>query len=358
MAKVQTNDKRRTDLDALAASFEKSFGQGAARRGGLQKALKAIPTGSLALDYELGTGGWPLGYLIGVFGPRDIGKSSMVGLNAVKNAQAMGLNAAWIAFEPFSEEWAVKNGVNIDDLLIVYPTTGEEAFAMLHKITKSGLVDLVIFDSIGSVLSEGEMDDDGKPRVGGQAGLITWGVKATAPVAYRNDVCVILLNQVRHSMSAGTRGVVYKQPGGEALEHSEAIIVQLKRGQNRYTIKQAGTDVQIGQEVVCHIQRNKCNEGSGQKAIFDYFFKETEDYPFGIDTFNDVINTAKRTGVIKLAGSYFTLPDGTKFQGLPKVVEYLDNNPDAFAQVRELVLAAMLDRNERTVLHPVEEDVA
>lgn len=344
-------------LDALAAQFEKSFGKNAAVRGGLQKALKAIPTGSLALDYELGTGGWPLGYLSGVFGPRDIGKSSMIGLNAVRNAQAMDLTAAWVAYEPFDEDWAERNGVNVEDLFLTYPASGEEAFAGLHMALKSGVIDLVVFDSIGSILSEKETDDDGKPKVGGQAGLITWGVKNAAQLAYRNDVAVILLNQVRHVMNAaGGRGVLYQQPGGEALEHMESIIVQLKRGQNRYTIKQNGTDVQIGQEIVAHIVRNKCNEGTGHKAIFDYFFSTADGHELGIDEFTDVINTAKRTGVIKQAGAYYDLPDGTRHQGQKKVNEYLEEHPEVIDQIREGVLQAMLERNARTVLPDAEAE--
>lgn len=345
--------KRRNDMEALAASISKTFGPDSAKMGGLQKALKTIPTGSLALDYELGIGGWPLGKLVGVFGPRDIGKSSMVGLNAARSAQAMDLNVAWVALEPFSEDWARKNGVNPDDMLLTYPTTGEEAFAISLKLIKSGVVDLLIFDSIGAVLSEGEMDEDGKPRQGGQAGLITWFVKAAAPAAYRNDCCVILLNQIRDNMASRIPGVV-QQPGGNALEHMESIIVQLKRGKGRYTIKDSGTDVQIGAEIIAHIIRNKEAEGTGKKAVFDYFYAETEDYPFGIDHFNDVINTAMRTGVIKKAGSYYDLPNGKRIQGQKGVAEYLDANPAELAEVREGVLQAMLSRNAKTTLEVVE----
>lgn len=357
---TKLQEKRRQDLDSLAADLTRSFGQDSAVRGGLQKALKAIPTGSLALDYELGTGGWPLGYLVGVFGPRDIGKSSMVGLNAAKNAQAMGLNVAWIALEPFNEEWARTNGVEPEDMLVGYPVTGEEAFSMLHRIIKSGAVDLIIFDSIGAILSEGEMDQDGKPRMGGQSGLITWAVKAAAPLAWKNDVCVILLNQVRHNMSSRIPGQ-FQQPGGEALEHMESIIVQLKRGKDRFTVKQSGTDVQIGQKVVAHILRNKLTQGSGHKAIFDYYFAEWEGYPFGIDEYTDILDTAKRTGAITVRGSMYDLPDGKTIKSWKSVVEYLEGRPDVVEMIREKVLQAMIERNERTILEVVpdeEDDIA
>ena len=355
MPKIPQEDIRKKELDALVADIEKSFGKGSVARGGLQKALNTIPTGSLALDYELGIGGWPLGYLVGVFGPRDIGKSSMIGLNAIRNAQAMDLNCAIIAMEPnFDEEWARKNGVDPDTLLVTYPTTGEDAFAMLHKLLRSGVVDLIIFDSIGALASESEMAEDGKPRQGGQAGLITWGVKVAAPLAFRNNVCVILLNQVRDNMKSRIPGVV-QQPGGHALEHHESVIVQLKRGSGKYTVKQSGTDVQIGQEIVAHIVRNKMAEGSGKKAVFDYFFAETDDYPFGIDSFSDVINTAKRTGVIKQAGAYYDLPNDKRIQGMKGVIEYLEENPGVLDMVREGVLEAMLKRNDKTVLEAVPE---
>jgi recombination protein RecA len=336
-------------LDSLVSSIQKSFGISAAKMGALQQQLRSIPTGSLALDYELGTGGWPMGYLCGVFGQRDIGKSSLIGFSAIRNAQAMGLNCAYISVEPVGDEnwesWAVKNGVNVDELLLTWPTTGEEAFEMLHMVLRSNAVDLVIFDSVGALLGEVELKEDGKPRQGGQAGLITWGVKVAAPLAFRNKVAVLMFNQVRHDMRPGVKGVVYKQPGGEALEHSEAIIVHLRAGSTRYTVKDNGTDVLVGREIVAHIVRNKLSEGTGRRAVFDYFFAETDQYPFGIDVASDIINTAMRAGVITRAGSYYTLPSGQRLQGQKSVGEYLAANPDEMAAIRELVLKAMLERN-------------
>jgi len=346
-------------MDGLVSSLQKSFGQNSARKGGLQRALRSVPTGSLALDFELGTGGWPLGYLCGVFGPRDIGKSSMVGFNAIRNAQAMGLNCAYIAVEPAGSEnweaWATLNGVNVDELLLTWPETGEEAFEMLLKILRSEVVDFVVFDSIGAILGEGELKEDGKARQGGQSSLISWGVKAAAPLAFKNDVGVLLFNQVRHLMSPGVRGTVYKQPGGEALEHSEAIIVQLKRGKAKYTVKDNGNDVTIGGEIVADIRRNKLSQGTGKRAAFDYYHTQADGYPFGIDADSDVVNTAVRTGVIERAGSFYRLPDGTQHQGMTKVGEHMAANPEAFAQVREGVLQAMLARGQTANPKTLEE---
>lgn len=364
MTKNVRKISRETRVDTLVSSMQRSFGLAAASKGGLQKALKSVPTGSLALDYELGVGGWPMGYLCGVFGPRDIGKSSMVGFGAIRNAQAMGLNCAWIAVENAGDDnwnaWAAKNGVNVDDLLMTWPDTGEDAFEMLHMLVSSEVVDLIVFDSIGAILGEGEMKEDGKPRQGGQAGLITWGVKRVAPIAFKNDVCVLLFNQVRHDMRPGVKGVVYKQPGGEALEHTEAVIVQLKRGKQRYTIKDGGHDVVVGGEIVADIRRNKVAEGTGRKAVFDYFHTETDQYPFGIDIDSDVINTAIRAGVIEKAGSFYTAPDGKKTQGKDAMAAHLRESPDAMNLVREGVLAAMLERtaNPKATLEEVQSESA
>lgn len=349
--------KKTTDhVDDLVKRFNKKYGKDAGSRGSLQRPLQSVPTGILSLDFALGTGGWALGHCHGVYGPRDIGKSSIIGLSAIREAQQMGLNAALIAVEPgFDPEWAEKHGVDTENLLIGRPRIGEEAFAMLYDIVDSNSVDIAIFDSIGALLSESEIDEDGKPKVGGQAGLITWGVKRVAPIAYRNECAVLFLNQVRDNMKSRIPGQV-QQPGGHALEHTEATIVRLRSGKNRYTLKIDGDDVMIGREIIAVVERNKLSEGSNHKAVFDFFQKETDEYPFGIDTFSDIINTGKRTGVIKQRGAYFDLPDGTTHQGFAAVTEHLTGRPDVVGLIRDGVLTAMLESRERTVLEAVGDE--
>lgn len=349
-------DRKKKNLDNLQTRFQHSFGHNAAAVGGLRKPKVVVPTGSLALDYELGTGGWPLGKLIGVFGPRDIGKSSMIGLNGVRNAQAMGLTAGWIAYEPFDEEWAESNGVNVEELFVSYPTTAEEAWAHLHIMIESEAVDFIVFDSVGSLRGASEIGDDGKPRVGGVALINTWGVSVAALKADRYDVAVLLLNQVRVNMNPMGRGVIYQQPGGNALEHMESIIVQLKKGQNKYTSKQNGTDVLIGQEIKAVIVRNKCSQGSNKTATFDYFYAEAEGHKLGVDLVSDVVNTGKRTGVIKQGGKFYTLPNGERIEGMKNIGPYLEENPDALEQIREGVLDAMYKRNEAAEIEAEEEE--
>lgn len=351
-AKKPTTDH----VDDLVKRFNKKYGKDAGSRGSLQRPLQSIPTGILALDYALGTGGWALGHCHGIYGPRDIGKSSIIGLSAIREAQRMGLNAALIAVEPgFDPEWAEKHGVDTKNLLVGRPRIGEEAFAMLYDIVASEAVDIAIFDSVGALLSESEIDEDGKPKVGGQAGLITWGVKRVAPIAYRNECAVLFLNQVRDNMKSRIPGQV-QQPGGHALEHTEATITRLRSGKGRYTLKIDGSDVMIGREIIATIERNKLSEGSNHKASFDFFQKETAEYPFGIDTFSDIINTGMRTGAIVRRGSMYDLPDGKTLKGFDTVQEYLTTRPEVVGLVRDGVLKAMIESRERTVLEAVGDE--
>ncbi len=347
-------------IEQLEAGLGKHFGE-QVTRASLTKSLKVIPTGILALDYALGTGGWPIGYCHGIYGPRDIGKSSILGLSAIREAQKLGKIPVVILVEPTGGEnwtsWIVKNGVDPDGLLCLYPENGEEAFAMAHRVARSGNADLLIFDSIGALLSESEFAEDGKMKMGGQAGLITWGMKALGPLVYKYDVCALMLNHVRADMHSRVPGMV-QQPGGFAIENIEQIIVRLRSGKDKFTIKDGGDDVTVGRQIIGVIERNKANEGDHQKAIFNYFSAETDKYPFGVDVVTDVINTGKRTGVITQAGSYFTLPNGKQIQGAIAVGEYLDENVGVYQIIREEILKVMLTKTgTRNVLSSSAEDV-
>lgn len=344
----------------LSERITKNFGENTAVFGGLQKACRSIPTGSLALDYELGTGGWPMGSISTVYGPRDIGKSSIVLLNGIRNAQAMGLNCVWIAVEPVGDaewrSWVEAAGVNVDDLLVLYPgpeTPGEDAMAMLIECAKTPDVGFIGFDSLGGLLSESEVAEDGKPRMGGQAGLITWALKASVSHIYHNDIAVVLINQVRDDLNSKYGG--FKMPGGHALEHFSQIIVHLRPGKDKYTIKSQGTDIIAGRQIIAHIQRNKKTMGTGHKAIFDYYSMEIPGHPIGIDTFTDIINTGKRTGVIKQAGKFYTMPNDKRLEGWDNVVRYLEAQPEVVTMVRDGVLEAMLKRIAKTELEEVSD---
>lgn len=340
----RSSTQQKSKYGVLSDSMNKSLGLGSARLAGDRKPREYLSTGCLSLDLALG-GGWARGAMHGVFGPRDIGKSTIIGLSAVREAQKAGLNCGWVGVEPgFDPEWARKHGVDPDDLFLLEPDTGEQAFEGLYNMVMwdDPAFDLIVFDSIGALLAEteisGKTGNDGKMKAGGQAGLITWGVKRViTPISKRNQV-VLMLNQVRENMGSYAGG--FKQPGGHALEHSELSIVQLKSGppSPEHKIKEHGAEVEIGKTIVAIVLRNKANEGSRQRAVFDFYNKETEDMPFGIDVVGDVLNTGKRCGVIRQGGAFYYLPGNEKGFYKKDLGTYFNENPEVLVQIKQDII--------------------
>jgi len=309
--------------------------------------LDVVPSGILALDYVLGTGGWPRGHPVEVYGKNDIGKSSLVGLSALRNAQAQGLLCGYIAVEPgFDEIWAERHGVDNDRLLIVRPDDAEDAFSVLSDWVHGDVIDFIVFDSIGALIQESETGPEGKMKMGGVSSLATWGAKNILMPTWKNNKGVILLNQVRHDMNARIPGQM-KPFGAEAMRHLCAMRVELKQAGTPYKVGSGEAVEEIGRKMVAVVHRNKLNEGSKQRAEFDFYHKETADHPLGVDVGKDVVNTAIRTRVFEGSG-YFThrtFP-GQKHQihGREAVEKFVLDNPEVIAAIREDVLSAMLER--------------
>lgn len=338
--------------DDIAKRYEKKYGHKSAASGRFQPHTDVTPTGILALDYALGTGGWPEGTLIEVFGPPDIGKSSIIGINGIIEAQKMGKMCGLVALEPgFDPMWAEKLGVDLDKLVIQWPDDGQEAFDMLFDFVMDDDIHFIVFDSIGAVLRPSEAGDKGKPSQGGQSALITWGVKRIQTPTWKRQKTVIFLNQIRDDMNARIPGMV-ESPGGHALKHSAEIRIQLKPGKDRYTAKIDGEDVMIGRSVVAVIKRTKKDEGSNKRAVFDFYGMETDDAPFGVDRASDVIQTAMRAGVIKRSGPSYqhaAFPGG-KLLGGKAVGEFFVQNPSVVDVIRDEVLKVMQDKK---VIKPI-----
>lgn len=332
-----------TDANDIAKRFERKYGHKGAATGRFNQLQHITSTGITSLDFALGTGGWPDGTIIEVFGPPDIGKSSIIGFNAFIEAQKEGHVCGLVAMEPgFSPLWAEKNGVDLDKLVIGWPDDGEEAFNMLYDMVMDDDIKLIVFDSIGAILRPAEAGDKGKPSQGGQSGLITWGVKRVQMPAWKRHKTVILLNQIRDDMNSRIPGMV-ESPGGHALKHTSEIRVQLKPGKERYTHKIDGEDVIVGRQIVAHIKRTKKDEGTGKRAVFDHYSMETDEYPFGVDKEMDIVNTAKRVGVFKAGGAWIqhdAFPEG-KIQGASKAREFLAENPVIADRIRLEILGKM-----------------
>lgn len=353
--------RKSDDMANLKGDVSKKFGVKRVIMANEVEALDVIPTGILALDYALGVGGWPMRHGVGVFGPPDVGKSSVLGLTAIRNAQQMGLNTALVSIErKFDPVWAKKLGVNVDNLMITRPGHGKEAWDMLQYLIESEVVDFILFDSIGALLSESEQEITSKNNIkqGGQSGIITWGMKRAAPAFYDNNVCVMFLNQIRDDMASRYAGVV-KQPGGHAVQHGETVVVQLRfhsGAGSTHVVTEHGEEVMIGRQLVASIKKNHLAEGTGQKATFDFYGKEMPGYPFGIDTISDVINTGLRMGVIEKAGSYYTAPDSFRAQGQRAIEEHIRAHPEVIDQIRNGVLSVMRQKATKPKLEAVGDE--
>lgn len=352
------------DLQAERTRLDKNYGFKTGALASQEYKLNVVPTGILALDYALGTGGWPLGHPVEVFGPPDIGKSSVLGFNAIKQAQKEGKTCGIIALEPsFDKEWAIKNGIDPELVIIARPDTGEDAFAILHDWVTGDIIDFILFDSVGAVLREKEQDTNGKANVGGQSSLITWGIKRILVPAWKNNKGVILLNQVRDNMNSRIPGLV-DSPGGWALKHSCPIRVELKPGRDRYT-ERSGTgkdahDVIVGRQIVAIVQRNKLSEGTQHRARFDFYQKEVEDHPLGVDATADLLATATRTNVIEKAGAWYrheVFPEG-QLNGKKAVDEFVKENPEVVDDLRKQVLDVMLSQGALQDIAPPEDSDA
>jgi recombination protein RecA len=349
---------------AEAERLEKKFGSKVGATGTTKFEFGSIPTGSLALDYALGTGGWPVGHPIEVYGPRDIGKSSIIGLNAIKNAQAQGKLCGVVAIEPgWDEEWAIKNGVDPDGVIIARPDSGEQAFEILHDWANDTIVDFMLLDSIGAILKESEISGqrkqagEAKANVGGASQLITWGMKGLLMPTWKNQKCVMVLNQIRDDMGARYPGQV-KTPGGRNLEHTCAVIVRLK--QQGSPIKEKFPEEEdkiiVGRDLVAIIERNKLSEGSDRRAEFTYYQMDTPTHKVGIDSGPDVARTAIRTKVVSKHGGWYhhsTFPDG-KLNGMDSVTKFIVENPDCKEEIRKQVLAAMVAKETHKEFVPEE----
>lgn len=354
-------DIKRRRLEGEAARLTKKYGQKAGALGSERFQLDVVPTGSLALDFALGTGGWPLGHPVHLFGEPDIGKSSTLGLSAFRNAQAKGLTTGLIAVEPgFDPVWAAKNGVDPELLVVARPNNGEEAFNILYDWVTGDVVDFIIFDSIGGVVTPSEDQEEGKARVGGASSLVTSGIRRILMPTWKYNKGLILLNQVRDDMKSRFGAV--KPPGGRLLTHACDIWVHLRQSSGTDSfrkVKEDGDDVVVGRNLTAHITRNKLCEGTGVKAKFWFNNKDTDTFgPVGIDSTADIVATGLRTGVIKRAGAYYrheTFGEKGQLKSMEAVDSFLAENPAAVQQIRNGVIEVMLATGERP--KPTEPDL-
>jgi recombination protein RecA len=348
------SDKREAQAAALKSKAIKEYGIRAATTG-IDKDYEytknnVVDTGSLTLNYMLGTGGWPYGAQVEVFGAESVGKTTILGYNALKNVQKAGGLTAIIATEPdYDDDWVVQHGVDLRYNVTYFPDNGEEAFDQLRDLIFDNTVDYILFDSLGGLSSSKAIASD-KPQAYGDSALITWGVKRVAMRAKKNNIGVMYINQARDDTKSKFGGI--ESPGGRALKHMMRIRCQVKPGRDRFYSQVDGDKLLVGNAIRCVMKKNKAAEGLGKTAEFNFYHINTDgEHPFGIDVATDVITAGKLTGVIKVKGGWHhhsSFPGG-KLNGLDKVEEYVLAEPKVVAKIKTEVMFEMEKREEEKV---------
>jgi recombination protein RecA len=337
------------DAKAIVAKYKAKYGEKSAYVGNVQHDLNVIPTGILALDYALGIGGWPRGHFVEVYGAPNIGKTSIIGYSALASAQRMGLQVGIINVEPrYDAKWVERNGVDIDNLVVMYPDTGEEAFEILRDWTSDpdAPFDYILFDSLGALVTEKDLQPEAKIQFGGQSKLITEGIKRSVMAAWKNNVGVMLINQQRDDVDSSISGLV-DSPGGWAAKHAAMYRVHVRPGSNRYTAMIDGDKRLVGRELVANIKKSAAGDSLGAQPRFDWYFQDVEGMPFGLDVAQDVLATGLKTKVIEGSGWYKhpSFPGG-KLQGKPAIQRFFQEHPEAIEPIRQDVLKVMARKVE------------
>jgi len=320
-AKVEERQKM---LEAAIEQIEKRFGKGAIMRLGEARArmqVEAIPTGSLALDIALGVGGVPRGRIIELYGQEGSGKTTLA-LHILAQAQRMGGVVAFIDAEhALDPEYARALGVDVDNLLISQPDTGEQALEIADELVRSGAVDAFVVDSVAALVPrdelEGEMTDQ---QPGMQARLMSKALRKLAGSISKSRAVAVFVNQVREKIGV-TFGSPETTPGGRALKFWSSVRLEVKRGEN---IKRGGEVV--GFRVKVKVVKNKVAPPF-KEAQFDILFGK------GIWRAADILDTAEALGVVKRTGTWYHYGEVRLGQGREAAVSYLEEHPELMEEI-------------------------
>ena len=320
-------DKKKA-LETVLAQIEKNYGKGAIMRLGedIPVNVEAVPTGSLSLDLALGVGGVPKGRIIEIYGPESSGKTTLA-LHILASAQKLGGEVAFIDVEHALEPaYARALGVNIDELLISQPDTGEQALDITEALVRSGAVDVVVVDSVAALLPRSELEGEmGESSVGVVARLMSQALRKLAGTISKTNCIVIFINQLREKI-----GVVYGNPettpGGRALKYFSSVRIDVRRIE---TLKSGGE--MVGNRTRAKIVKNKVAPPF-KEAEFDIIYGE------GISKVGEIIDLGVKLELIEKSGAWFTVA-GERLQGRDAVRNYLLKNPAVADEIEAQIRA-------------------
>ena len=314
--------EREKVLKSAMAQLEKKFGEGTVMFMGENRHMdiECISTGSLMLDLALGIGGLPRGRIIEIYGTESSGKTT-ISLQAVAEAQKAGGMAAFIDVEhALDPVYARKLGVDVDNLLVSQPDTGEQALEIIETLVRSGAIDIIVLDSVAAMTTKAEIDGDmGDAHVGVQARLMSQAMRKLTAVISNTNTVAIFINQIREKI-----GVMYGNPettpGGRALKFYSSVRIEVRRGE---PIKDGGEI--IGNRTKCKVV-NKVAPPF-KTAEFDILYGQ------GVSKMGEIVDTAVEFEIVKKSGSWFSYNDMKIGQGRDKVLDYLKNNADICAEI-------------------------
>ena len=321
------NDEKQKALEMAIAQIEKTYGAGAVMRLGQTKALdvEAIPTGSMTLDMALGIGGVPRGRIVEIYGPESSGKTT-VALHVVAEAQKMGGNAAFIDVEHALDPVYVSAlGVDIDNLLVSQPDSGEQALEIAEALVRSGAIDILVLDSVAAMTTKAEIDGEmGDLHVGQLARLMSQAMRKLTSVISKSNCVAIFINQVREKI-----GVMYGNPettpGGRALKFYSSVRIEVRKGE---TLKN-GTEV-IGARTKCKVVKNKVAPPF-KECEFDIMYGQ------GISRVGEVLDLAVELDIVKKGGAWFSYNETKLGQGRDNAKEVLKNDTALRLEIEEKI---------------------
>jgi len=322
------NEDKRKALDAAIMKIEKEYGKGAIMKLGESRVnmdIEAIPTGSLSLDLALGIGGIPKGRVIEIYGPESSGKTT-VALHMVAEVQKRGGIAGFVDAEHALDPVYARNiGVDVDELYISQPDSGEQALEITETMVRSGAVDIIVVDSVAALVTKAEIEGDmGDTHVGLQARLMSQALRKLTPVISRSNCAVVFINQLREKV-----GVIYGNPevttGGRALKFYASVRLDVRKIE---TLKQNGEVV--GTRARVKVVKNKVAPPF-KEAEFDIMFGK------GISRMGDVLDLAADTDIINKSGAWYAYKGEKIGQGRENAKEYLEQHPDVASEVEAAV---------------------
>ena len=325
-------------LDSVMVQIEKQYGKGAIMRLGQSAAdegLEVLPTGCLSLDIAIGVGGLPRGRIIEIYGPESSGKTT-VALHVIAETQKAGGVAAFVDAEHALDPVYAKNlGVNLDELYVAQPDTGEQALDITASLVNSKAVDIIVVDSVAALTPRAEIEGDmGDSHVGLQARLMSQALRKLTAITAKSKTCIIFINQLREKV-----GVMFGNPevtaGGKALKFYASVRIDVRKGDSL-----KNTEGAYGNHTKAKIVKNKVAPPF-KTAEFDIIFGK------GISNGSCLVDLGVTYGVLEKSGAWFSYNGEKIAQGREKAVDYLENNKEVALEIREKIMANFREKMQK-----------